>query len=192
MLRRLYDWAMVKVSGPEGEKWLAVLSFAESSLFPIPVDLLLLPMLLADHMRAWRLALITTAFSVLGALMGYLIGALFFETIARPVLTVYGYMDSFNRFGDYYAEYGLMIVLVAGLTPIPFKVVTIASGVFGLNPVLFGLICIPARAPRFFAEAALFRLFGPGIRGLIERYFNLVMIALVIVGIAGFFALKLI
>jgi len=140
VLRRLFDWAMDKVSGKEGERWLALLSFAESSFFPLPVDMLLVPMMLANHTRVWRLALVATLASVLGALFGDLIGAFLYETVAEPLIQLYGYTDAFARFEDTYTKYGVLVVLVAGLTPIPFKVATIASGVFGLNPVLFALM----------------------------------------------------
>ena len=190
MLRRLFDWAMDKVSGKEGERWLALLSFAESSFFPLPVDMLLVPMMLANHTRVWRLALVATLASVLGALFGDLIGAFLYETVAEPLIQLYGYTDAFARFEDTYTKYGVLVVLVAGLTPIPFKVATIASGVFGLNPVLFALMCVPARAPRFFTEAALFHFFGPRARDFIEHHLAWVMTGLVIIGIVGVIALN--
>lgn len=190
MVRRLYAWSMEKISSKAGEKWLALLAFAESTFFPIPVDMLLIPMMLAARERIWRLASIVTAASILGAMSGYLIGAVFFDLVAQPIIDFYGYTEKFNNFSALYKEYGILIIIVAGLTPIPFKVAAIASGAFGVNPLVFFLACFPARAPRFFAEAALFWFIGPSVRTFIERYMGWVMAALIAIGIGGFVALK--
>lgn len=190
MLRKLYDWTLEKVSGPNGERWLAILSVAEAVFFPVPVDVMLLPMMLADHSRVWRLAFITTVASIVGALIGYLIGAFLYEAVAQPLLAFYGYEEAFQRFNDYYQDYGIAILLVAGLTPIPFKVAAISSGVFGLNPLLFILMCIPARAPRFYVEAALLYYLGPSMKDFIETYLTWIAVALIMIGILGFLVLK--
>ncbi|WCL54977.1 YqaA family protein [Gimibacter soli] len=190
MLKRLYDWSMDRVARPSGEKWLAGLSFAEASFFPIPPDILLMPMIIADRSRAWRLALIATIASVIGAGLGYLIGHFLYEAVALPLIELYGYAEKFSAFEAYYAEYGVLIVLIGGLTPIPFKVITIASGVAGLDPLLFMLSCIPARAPRFFAEALLLWKFGPPIRAFVEKRLSLVFTLFVALLIGGFVALK--
>ncbi|TNE63223.1 MAG: DedA family protein [Alphaproteobacteria bacterium] len=192
MLRRLYDWTMAKVSSPAGERWLAGLSFAESSFFPIPPDFLMIPMILADRRKAWRLATITLIASVLGAMAGYAIGALLYEAVAEPIINFYGYGEKFAAFQQYYADYGILIVLVAGMTPIPFKVITIASGVAGLNPLVFVLSAIPARGSRFFLVAGLLWFFGEPIRTFIEKRLGLVMTAGVLGIIGGFVALKFI
>jgi len=190
MLKRLYDWSMDRVARPSGEKWLAGLSFAEASFFPIPPDILLMPMILADRTKAWRLAFITTLASVVGAIFGYMIGAFLYEAVAAPMIEMYGYGEKFAAFEAYYAEYGLLIVLIGGLTPIPFKVITIASGVAGLNPLMFILSAIPARAPRFFIEAALLWKFGPPIRAFVEKRLSLIFTLFMVLLIGGFVALK--
>ncbi len=190
MLKKLYDWTLEKAADKKGERWLAAISFAESSFFPVPIDLMLLPMMLADHGRVWRLALITTLSSVAGAVLGYIIGAFLFEAVAQPLIAFYGYEDKFAAFKNYYIEYGVLIVLAGGLTPIPFKVITIACGVIGLNPLVFFLTCFPARAPRFYIEAALIWRFGRPIQAFIEKRLPLLFTLVMIVGIGGFVVLK--
>lgn len=189
-MKKLYDWTMKKAVHPQAERWLAGLSFLESSVFPVPTDIMLMPMILADRAKAWRYGIITTLFSVLGAVFGYIIGAFLFESIGQSIVDFYGYQDQFDAFKDYYIEYGVLIVLIGGLTPIPFKVITIASGVSGLDPVLFFVSCIAARAPRFMLEAALLWKFGAPIKDFIERRLQWVMIAFVIAVASGFIALK--
>jgi membrane protein YqaA with SNARE-associated domain len=191
MFRGLYDWAMDRLARPSGEKWLAGLAFAESIIFPIPIDILMIPMILADRIRAWRLATITLIASVIGGIGGYLIGALLFETIGQPIIDFYGYQAQFETFRGYYQDYGILIVLVAGFTPIPFKVVTIASGAVAMNPLVFFLTSIPARGGRFYLVAGLLWKFGDPIRDFIEKRLTLVIIAVTIVGLAGFAVLKL-
>ena len=190
MIRSLYDWAMRRVSGPGGERWLAGLSFAESSFFPIPPDVLLIPMVLAERARAWRLATVTTVASVSGAGLGYLIGAFFYEAVAEPLITLYGYDAKMASFRDLYARYGIALILVGGLTPIPFKVITISSGLAGLNPLVFMAACVPARAPRFFIVAALLWRFGPPIRAFVEKRLVSVITLVTLAVILGFVALR--
>lgn len=190
MIRRLYDWTLEKARSPASEKWLGVISFAESSFFPIPIDIMLIPMILADRLKAWRLATITLVTSVLGGMAGYLIGALLFEAIGKPIIDFYGYGEKFAAFQGHYDEYGILIVLVAGFTPIPFKVITIASGVVAMNPLVFFLTSIPARGARFFLVAALLWKFGDPIRTFIEKRLGLVTTAFMVLGILGFLALK--
>lgn len=192
MIRKLYDWTLEKASSPASEKWLGVISFAESSFFPIPIDLMLIPMILANRLKAWRLATITLVTSVLGGMAGYAIGALLFDTVGAAILDFYGYQDKFSAFQGYYNEYGILIVLVAGFTPLPFKVVTIASGVIGMNPLVFFLTAIPARGARFYLVAGLLWKFGEPIREFIEKRLGLVLTAFMILGIGGFIALKFI
>lgn len=190
MIRKLYDWTLEKARSPASEKWLGGLAFAESSFFPIPIDIMLIPMILADRLKAWRLATITLIFSVLGGIAGYMIGAMLFDTIGKPIIEFYGYGDKFASFQDMYHQYGILIVLVAGFTPIPFKVVTIASGAVALNPLLFVLVSIPARGARFYLVAALLWKFGEPIRAFIEKRLGLVTSAFMILGILGFVAIK--
>lgn len=190
MIRPLYNWTMEKARSPAGERWLAAISFAESSFFPVPIDLMMIPMILADRLKAWRLATVTLIASVLGGLAGYAIGAGLYETIGKPIVEFYGYEAQFADFQGYYNEYGMLIVLIAGFTPLPFKVVTIASGVVGLNPLLFFLTSIPARGARFYLVAALLWKFGDPIKDFIEKRLGLVTSAVMAVGVAGFVALK--
>lgn len=190
MIRPLYDWMIEKAQSRASEKWLAGLAFAESSFFPIPIDLMLIPMILANRLKAWRLATITLVFSVLGGLAGYAIGAGLYEAVGRPIVDFYGYGEQFARFQDQYSEWGILIVLVAGFTPIPFKVVTIASGVVSMNPFLFLFTSIPARGARFYLVAALLWKFGDPIREFIEKRLGLVTSAVMAVGIAGFVVIK--
>ncbi|NVJ97928.1 MAG: DedA family protein [Alphaproteobacteria bacterium] len=190
MLRKLYDWTLEKAQSPASEKWLGAISFAESSFFPIPIDIMMIPMILANRLKAWRLATITLVTSVLGGVAGYLIGALLYETVGKPIIEFYGYAEKFEAFQGYYADYGILIVLVAGFTPLPFKVVTIASGVVGMNPLVFFLTSIPARGARFYLVAALLWKFGEPIRDFIEKRLGLVTTAFMVLGILGFVALK--
>ncbi|WP_417451619.1 YqaA family protein [Kordiimonas sp.] len=190
MLKKLYDWTIEKAMSPHAEKWLAGISFAESSFFPIPIDLMMIPMILAQPFKAFRLATITLVASVLGGIAGYLIGAFLFEAIGQPIIDFYGYGEKFTAFQGYYKDYGVLIVLVAGFTPLPFKVVTIASGVVGMNPLVFFLTSVPARGARFYLVAALLWKFGPPIREFIEKRLGLVLTAFMALGIAGFAALK--
>ena len=190
MIRKLYDWTLEKARSPASEKWLGGLAFAESSFFPIPIDIMMIPMIIADRLKAWRLATITLVMSVLGGMAGYAIGAFLFETIGKPIIEFYGYGEKFNSFQGLYHEWGILIVLIAGFTPIPFKVVTIASGAFALNPLLFFFVSIPARGARFYLVAALLWKFGEPIREFIEKRLGLVTSAFMVLGILGFIVAK--
>ena len=169
MLRKLYDLTMAMASHRHALLALALVSFIESSVFPIPPDVLLIPMVLAARASAWRIALVCTVASVLGGFAGYGIGYLLFETVGRPILDLYGYGAQFTSFQGYYNEWGAWIVAGAGLTPFPYKVITIASGVTALDPVVFGVASALSRGLRFFAEAALLWYFGPPVRAFIEN-----------------------
>ncbi len=190
MLKKLYDWTIEKAQSPTSERWLAGISFAESSFFPIPIDIMLIPMIIANRMKAWRLATITLIFSVLGGIAGYMIGAFLFEAIGQPIIDFYGYGEKFATFQEYYKEYGILIVLIAGFTPVPFKVVTIASGAIGMNPFIFALTSIPARGARFYLVAGLLWFFGDTIKDFIEKRLALFTSAMMILGILGFVAIK--
>ena len=154
---------------------LAGVSFIESSIFPIPPDILLIPMVLAAPTRAWRIALVCTIASVLGGLAGYGIGYFLYETVGRPLVDFYGYADKFTAFQSYYNEWGAWIVAGAGITPFPYKVITIASGVAALDPVVFTVASVVSRGIRFFLVAWLLWRFGTPIRDFIEK--NLGMLA---------------
>ena len=190
MLRRLYDATMALASGRAAEPVLAGVAFAESSFFPLPPDILLIPMVLAEKTKAWRYATLATVSSVLGGLLGYAIGALVFEQLALPLLELYGYSDKFSRFADLYNEWGVWIVLFAGVTPFPFKVITIASGATGLNIVVFVLASVLARGARFFIVAGLLYWIGQPIRNFIEKRLGLMFAAFMVLLIGGFVAVK--
>jgi membrane protein YqaA with SNARE-associated domain len=190
MLRRLYDRVLTLAASPNAAWWLAAIAFAESSFFPIPPDVLLVPMALARRDRAWRYATICTAASVLGGMLGYVIGFYLFDLVARPLLDFYHYSAAFEQFRARFAEYGVYLILIKGLLPIPFKIVTIASGVASVNFLAFVGACLVTRGARFYGLAALVRYFGEPVRDFIERRLVLVT-SLVAVGIvAGFIALK--
>jgi membrane protein YqaA with SNARE-associated domain len=188
MLRRLYDSVLALAGSRRAPVWLAVISFAESSVFPIPPDALLIPMCLARPHHAWRFALICSVSSVLGGALGYFIGYALFEVLAQPIIRLYHYEAAFERFKDTYAEWGLWVILVKGATPIPYKIVTIASGAASFNFVVFMLASIATRGARFFLVAALLRFYGEPVRVFIERRLTLVT-TLGVLGIVGGFAL---
>jgi membrane protein YqaA with SNARE-associated domain len=186
MLRRLYDWTMSLAAHRQATRALAGVSFAESSFFPIPPDVLLIPMVIAERRRAWQFATICTVASVLGGLLGWVIGAFLFETVAQPILQVYGYADKFAEFAARYNQWGAWIVFMAGLTPFPYKVITIASGATGLSLPIFIVASILSRGLRFFAVAGLLYWLGPPIRDFIERRLGLVFTAFVVLLLGGF------
>ena len=186
MLRRLYDWTMALAARPRAEWALAGVAFAESSFFPIPPDILLIPMVLADRRRAWRYAAVATVSSLIGGLAGYLIGAFVFDQVGRPLLEFYGYSARFDEFAAMYNDWGAWIVFAAGLTPFPYKVITIASGTTGLDIVVFMMASLAARGGRFFIVAALLYWVGPPIRAFIERRLGLVFTVFMLLLVGGF------
>lgn len=190
MLRRLYDWTMKLAARPQAKSLLAFIAFIESSIFPIPPDVLVIPMVLADRKQAWKIALICTVASVAGGAFGYLIGSTFFEMIGQPLLNFYGYMEKFDSFKLAYNEWGGWIVAFFGLTPFPYKVITIASGVTHLDFLIFIVASVVSRAARFFLVAALLWKFGAPIRSFIEKYLGLLTLVFFGLLLAGFFALK--
>ncbi|EAR50574.1 DedA family protein [Oceanicola granulosus HTCC2516] len=170
---------------------LAIVAFVESSFFPIPPDVLMIPMILARPSRAFIIAGLATAASVTGALLGYWIGHGLYETVGRPVLDFYHMGAQFDDFALRYNEYGVWAVLIAGVTPFPFKVITIASGVTGMNVVAFLLAALVARAARFFLVAALLWKFGPPIREFIERRLGLVFTLFCVLLVGAFLVIPL-
>ena len=191
MLRRLYNWTMSLSRSPHALWALAIVSFIESSVFPIPPDVLMIPMIISRPSRAFLIAGIATLASVLGALLGYYIGAALFDTIGQPVLNFYGKGTEFDAFAVKYNDWGAWAVLIAGITPFPFKVITIASGVTGLSLPVFIVASIIARAFRFFMVAALLWRFGAPIQDFIERRLGLVFTVFVVLLVGGFAVLKL-
>lgn len=190
MLRRLYDWVMDLAAGRQAPYALGAISFIESSFFPIPPDVMLMPMVLAQRTKAWLFASIATIFSVLGGLFGYFIGAVLFETVARPIIEFYNYGESFETLQQWFAAGGLLLVFTAGFTPIPYKVFTIASGVVGLNLPVFILGSIISRGARFFLVAGLLYFYGEPIRAFIEKRLGLMTVLFTVLLIGGFVALK--
>ena len=190
MLRRLYDWTMSLAGHRHALAALALVSFIESSIFPIPPDILIIPMVLASREKAWRIALVCTIASVLGGLAGYGIGYSFYESAGRPLLEFYGYAEKFTQFQSYYHVWGAWIVGGAGLTPFPYKVITIASGVTQLDPFVFGIASVGSRGLRFFLVAALIWYFGPPIRTFVEKYLGWVALGFVTLLIGGFILIK--
>ena len=191
MLRPLYDWTMRFAAHRRAHWGLAVISFIESSVFPIPPDVLLIPMVLAERAKAWFYATVCTVASVLGGLAGYLIGLLLFDAIGRPILDLYGYGAQFDQFAQRYNDWGAWIVLVAGITPFPYKVITIASGMTQLDIWVFLLASLAARGARFYLVAALLYAFGPPIRDFIERRLGLVTAIGFALLIGGFVVAKM-
>ena len=169
---------------------LALVAFVESSFFPIPPDVIIIPMILAQPRRAWLIASIALAASVLGGLLGYAIGALAFETIGEPILASLGKADSMAEFSTRFNDMGFWAVLTAGVTPFPYKVITIMSGWTSMPLVTFIMTSILARALRFFVVAALLRTFGAPIRDFIERRLGLMFTLFVVILVAGFAAVK--
>ena len=190
MLRSLYDWTMLLATHRRARLWLALVSFAESSFFPIPPDVILIPMVLANRLRAWSLALICTLSSVMGGLAGYAIGALLFELVGKPLLALYGYGETFRHFTAQYNDWGAWIVAGAALTPFPFKVITIASGVADLNLVVFIVASVLARGARFYAEAALLWKYGAPIQSFIERNLGILTTVFFVLLVGGFVLIK--
>lgn len=190
MLRRLYDW-MIRLAEQPNALWaLAGIAFLESAIFPVPPDIMLIPMVLARPRQAFRIAGVCTLASVLGGLFGYAIGATLFEAVGKPVLEFYGKDNRFEEFRAAYNAWGAWAVLVAGVTPFPFKVITILSGYTGLSLPIFVVASIVARGLRFFVVAALLWRFGAPIRSFIERRLGLLFTAFVALLLGGALVLR--
>ena len=173
MLRRIYDWCIDAAHKPYALWIMAAVAFAESSFFPVPPDVMLIPMALARPARAWLYALVCTAASVLGGVLGYAIGALLYDSLGQWLINLYGLGDKVEAFRAGYAEYGAWIILLKGLTPIPYKLVTITSGFANFNIWLFIVLSVIARGGRFFVVAILLNRYGEWIRVRIERHLGL-------------------
>lgn len=191
LTRRIYDHTLNLASRKNALTWLFVISFIESSFFPIPPDIMIIPMVLATPKEAYKIAGFATVASVLGGYFGYFIGVYGFELIARPLLEFYGYMKQFGEFENYYHEYGAWIVFGAGITPFPYKIITIASGVVRLDLVVFTIASVIARGMRFYFIAWLLKRFGDPMKVFIEKNLNLLSILFLLLLIGGFAAVKL-
>ncbi len=184
MLRRFYDRILALSADRRAPVWLALISFAESSFFPVPPDALLVPMALARPDRAYRFALICTIASVVGGMLGYLIGYALYDQVAGPLIRLYHYEAAADSFVDKFNQYGLWVILIKGLTPIPYKIVTITSGLAHFNFGVFVAASALTRGVRFFLVATLIRRFGEPVRAFIERRLTLVT-SLTAAGIVG-------
>ncbi|MEZ5867906.1 membrane protein YqaA with SNARE-associated domain [Defluviimonas denitrificans] len=190
MIRPLYDWTLRLADSPNALVALGIISFIESSFFPIPPDILMIPMIIARPSRAWLIATVALVTSVLGGLFGYFIGAVLFDTVGQPILDFYGKAEAGEVFAQKFNEYGAWAVLVAGVTPFPFKVITIMSGWTGLSLPVFIVASIVARGLRFFVVAGLLWQFGAPIRDFIERRLGLMFTLFMVILIGGFFLVK--
>jgi len=189
-IRRLYDWVVSLAQSRHGIWALFLIAFAESSFFPIPPDILLIALAVGAPRRSLRFALVCTVGSAVGAGFGYLLGLQFYEFAGRPIIEFYGVGDRYLEVRDLYARWDAIAVGVAGFTPIPFKVFTIAAGAFQINFFTFLVACVVSRGARFFLQGALILWFGPQIQKLIERYFNLLTIVFLVMLVGGFILLK--
>jgi len=190
MMQRAYDWMMRTASHEKAPQGLFWVSFVESSFFPIPPDVMLIPMVLAKPAKAWRYAAICTAGSVLGGILGYAIGYFLYETLGQWLINLYGLATQAEAYRAAYNQWGLWIILIKGLTPIPYKLVTIASGAAAFNFWVFIAASIVTRAARFFLVAALLYWLGEPIRDFIERRLTLVTTTFVVVLVGGFVAVR--
>jgi len=190
MIRRLYDWTLGLAQHRHALWALAVVAFVESSFFPIPPDILMIPMIIAQPRRAWLIAGVALLASVLGGLLGYAIGALAFEGIGQPILASLGKADAMAEFSTRFNDMGFWAVLVAGVTPFPYKVITIMSGWTGMPLATFVMTSILARGLRFFIVAGLLWQFGAPIRDFIERRLGLMFTLAVALLIGGFIVVK--
>src|SRR5690348_17947201 len=186
MLKRIYGWCVDAADKPHALWIMSAVAFAESSFFPIPPDVMLIPMSLARPKRAWIYATVCTIASVLGGLLGYAIGALLYDSLGHWLIQLYGLGDKVETFREGYARWGSLIILLKGLTPIPYKLVTITSGFAGYNIWLFILLSIITRGARFYIEAIVLNRWGDWIRERIERHLTLFVILFLVVLVLGF------
>jgi len=189
-MRKLYDW-MMRMAASDKAPWaLALVSFLESSMFPIPPDVMLVPMVLADRQKAWRYAAIATLASVIGGMAGYAIGYFLLDLVGKPILVFYGLGDKLAQFKQLFLDYGVEILLIKGMTPIPYKLLTISAGWAGMNLAAFTAASIVTRAMRFFLVTALLYFFGEPIRDFIEKRLTLVTTAFAVALVGGFVVFK--
>ena len=185
-LRRLYHWTLSWADHPSAKYALFFIALIESSVFPIPPDILLIALALGQPKSALRFAAITTVGSTVGAVVGYGIGFLLWASVGQPVIEFYGLTSQYLKAEDWFAMYGVAIVLIAGFSPIPFKVITIAAGAFGLAFIPFILAALASRGARFFLEAAILRWGGDRLRSFVEKHFELMTVLITLLVVAGF------
>ena len=189
-IRKMYAWTLHWAATPYALPALVVISFLESSIFPIPPDVLLIPMVLANPSRAWTYALACTGASVVGGWAGYGIGHFLYDSVGAPIIAFYHLQTQFEAFRNIFNTYGGWIVLIKGMTPVPYKLITITAGATGMNLVTFSIASVISRAMRFFLEAELLRRYGPAIRPKIDRYLEVILGILLLLLIGGFLLLK--
>ena len=193
MFKKLYAWTISLAESRHATWALAAIAFAESSFFPLPPDLILLPMAVAQPKKAWFYAAICSVASVLGGIVGYMIGALLYDTVGQWIINLYGYGPKIAEVRAFYAEWGWAFILVKGFTPIPFKLVTIISGLLGYNLPLFILLAAITRSARFFVIALAMNRYGDFFRVWLEKYFAVFILGLLAIVVAGFWiAIKLV
>jgi len=188
--RRLYDWTMAWSKSPKAPWALFIIAFCESSFFPIPPDVLLIAMVASDNYKWFRNALICTVGSIVGALLGYFIGWGLYESIGKPIIDFYNFQPQMNLIGEKFAANAFLAIFIAAFTPIPYKVITISAGLFGLPLYILVIASIIGRGARFFLVAGLIRIFGTRITTLIEKYFDWFSIGFVVLLVGGFLVIK--
>jgi membrane protein YqaA with SNARE-associated domain len=189
-LRKLYDWVLSWAETPYATPALFILAFSESSFFPVPPDVLLIALAISIPSRAFRYALICSVGSVFGGMLGYLIGYQFMEVLGNRIIELYGFSSQWAYVGGLYKEYAAWAIGIAGFTPIPYKVFTIAGGAFRIDFTVFVIVSALSRSARFFLVAGLIHLFGPAIKGFIDKYFNILAAAFVVLLLGGFILIK--
>ena len=190
MMKRMYDWIMGLAASDRAPSALFWVSFVESSFFPIPPDVMLIPMVIAQRLKAWWYATIATIGSIIGGAFGYAIGYFAFESVGKPILEFYGKAESFGEFTQWFNEWGVWILIAQGWTPFPYKVLTITAGVTHMPFVEFMLASLVARAMRFYLVAGLLYFFGEPIRDFIEKRLTLVTSVFVVLLVGGFVAVR--
>jgi membrane protein YqaA with SNARE-associated domain len=190
VLRRLYDWVRHWAETPQGTWALFILAFCESSFFPIPPDVLLIALAVSLPKKSFRYAAVCSAGSVLGAVLGYLIGWQFMDLVGKSIISFYGLTEKVAQIQSLYQQYDAWAIGIAGFTPIPYKLFTISAGMFEVDFVVFILASMVSRAARFFLVAAFIYVLGPRIQSFIDRYFDLLAIAFTVLLVAGFVLVK--
>lgn len=190
MLRRLYDWVLHWAETPYGTWALFLLSFCESSFFPIPPDVLLIALAVGIPKKSFKYALVCSAGSVLGGCLGYLIGWQFMAGIGEKIIAFYGLTQKIEYIKELYINYDAWAIGIAGFTPIPYKVFTISAGAFNINFPVFIIVSTISRSARFFLVGSLIYIFGPRIQTFIDKYFNILAVAFMVLLVAGFVIIK--
>lgn len=190
MLRKMYDWVLGWAYRPGGTWALFLLAFCESSFFPIPPDVLLIALAVGAPKKAWRFALVCSAGSLLGGIMGYAIGWQFMERVGNSIIEFYGLTHKAQYIAEVYQQWDAWAVGIAGFTPLPYKLFTISAGAFGVNFPVFVLASALSRSLRFFLVGGLIAVFGPGIKAFIDRYFNLLAVLFTLLLVGGFLLVR--